>query len=105
LTDDRLDGVMKLIECDLLFKEDVKKIDLKLRVAKTGIDTFYYDLTNPKWEIVKITSEGWNTIKNNEIPLFKRYENNCIAQVYPSNENKEQAWNRFLRLFNLNSCK
>ena len=70
------------------------------------IALYYYDLTNPKWEIVKITSEGWDIVKNNEIPIFKRYENNCSSQVYPSKDyDKGIFFNRFLKLFNLESKK
>ena len=38
-----------------MYNEDIKKIKLDLRVAKTDKEEFYYDLTNPKWEVIKIT--------------------------------------------------
>src|SRR5947209_5119115 len=34
LSDDRLDGIIKLIESELQCNDDLKKIDLNLRVAK-----------------------------------------------------------------------
>ena len=99
-----LNGILKLIEAQFICKDVIRKVELKLRVAKTNDGTVYYDLTNPKWEIIKITSEGWNIVKDNTIPLFKRYENNYSLQVYPSKENdKTTYWNRFLKLFNLES--
>jgi hypothetical protein len=105
LTDDKLDGIIKLIESELMFNDDIRKVNLSLRVAKTNEnDTIYYDLTNSKWEIVKITSEGWDIIKNNDIPIFKRYEDNCSSQVYPSKDyDKEIFLKKFLKLFNLES--
>ncbi len=104
LTDDKLDGFIKLIESELMFNDDIKNVNLSLRVAKTNEDnTLYYDLTNLKWEIVKITSEGWDVIKNNDIPIFYRYENNCIPQVYPSKNYDKEIFNKFLKLFNLES--
>ncbi len=105
LSDDRLDGILKLIESQMMYNDDIKTVDLNLRVAKTGNgedSTFYYDLTNQKWEILKITSEGWDIVKDNSIPIFKRYDNNNSPQVIPSKEyGKEAHWDRFLKLFNL----
>ena len=74
------------------------------------IRLFYYDLTNQKWEIVKIASNGWEVVKNNEIPLFKRYENNSKAQVYPSStstdeQNNKEYFDQFFKLFNLRNSK
>jgi hypothetical protein len=104
LGEDLLNGILKLIEAQLMFHKDVRKIELNLRVAKTSDGIFYYDLTNPKWEIIKTTSEGWDLVKDNTIPLFKRHENNYSPQVYPSKDNNKVAyWNRFLQLFNLES--
>ena len=107
LSDDMLDGILKLIESQLMYNEDIKKIDLNLRVAKiiNDSDAIYYDLTNSKWEIIKITSEGWDILNNNEIPIFKRYEKNCSPQVYPSKKCDENTFNRFLKLFNIESKK
>ena len=105
LSDDMLDGILKLIESQLMYNEEIKKIDLDLRVAKKDKDEFYYDLTNPKWEIIKITSEGWDIINNNEQPIFKRYEKNCSPQVYPSKNYDKDIFNKFLKLFNVESKK
>lgn len=41
-----------------------------------------YDLTNSKWEIVKITPEGWEVAKPQK-PLFKRYTHQ-MPQVKPT---------------------
>jgi hypothetical protein len=66
LSNDILDGILKLIESQLMLNEYIKKIDLDLRVAKTDKnDAIYYDFSNLKWEIIKITSEGWEIIKDN----------------------------------------
>lgn len=34
-------------------------------------DSIYYDLSNEKWQVVKINKEGWEIVENPE--LFKRY--------------------------------
>lgn len=104
IKEETLNGILKLIEAQLMYQEVTRKVELKLRVAKTTDKTFYYDLTNPKWEVIKITSEGWDLVKDNIIPLFKRYENNYSPQVYPTKNNDNITyWNRFLKLFNLES--
>jgi hypothetical protein len=43
---------------------------------------WYYDLTNSDHEFIEITSEGWNIIKNIDLILFRRF-NNQATQVYP----------------------
>ena len=110
LSEDRLEGVLKQLESDLMFTtDDIKKIELSLRVAvrKEEPNVFYYDLTNSQWEIVKISSEGWEVVKNNSIPLFKRYERNCSPQVMPSSSSQEneKGFDQFFKLFNLQSEK
>ena len=103
ISGEKLDNVIKLIEAQSMFNVDLKKIDLSLRVAKTDDDVFYYDLTNQEWEIIKIKPSGWEMVKNDEIPIFKRYENNCSPQVYPSKDYKKGIFDKFLKLFNLKS--
>lgn len=110
LSEDRLEGVLKQLESDLMFTtEDLKKIELSLRIAvrKEEPNVFYYDLTNSQWEVVKISSKGWEVVKNNSIPLFKRYEGNCSPQVIPSSSSQEneKGFDQFFKLFNLQSEK
>ena len=62
LNDDKLDGIIKLIEAETSYNEDINTIELNLRVAQKN-KTFYYDLANQKWEIVKIASNGWEVSK------------------------------------------
>ena len=62
-------------------------IPLLLRVGcmKQGDDelTFYYDLTNPQWQYIKITKQQWELVDNNSNDnsqiLFVRY--NQTSQV------------------------
>ncbi|CAN5875455.1 hypothetical protein BH23THE1_BH23THE1_20500 [soil metagenome] len=107
LSEDKLEGILKLLESELMFSDNLKKIELSLRVGvqKEEPNVFYYDLTNPQWEIVRISSNGWDIVKNNNIPLFKRYEGNCSHQVIPSTsvQDNEKGFSQFLKLFNLQS--
>ncbi|MGD9672078.1 MAG: hypothetical protein AB7U98_01210 [Candidatus Nitrosocosmicus sp.] len=98
---ERLDRWINLIVSQKVFDENIKQEELQLRVAEKN-NIFYYDLTNPRWEIVKIASEGWEIKRNNELPLFKRYERNSRPQVYPIKDIKNhQYFREFLTLFNL----
>ncbi|WP_458718827.1 bifunctional DNA primase/polymerase [Candidatus Nitrosocosmicus sp. R] len=107
ISDDKLDAILKLLESELMFTDELKKIELSLRVAarKEEPNVFYYDLTNSEWEIVKISSKGWEVIKNNNLPLFKRYEGNCSPQVTPSSslQDNKKGFDQFFKLFNLQS--
>lgn len=110
ISDDKLDGIIKLIESQSMFDDNIRKIELSLRVAKLNAndydnDVFYYDLTTTKWEIVKISpDEGrWEIVKDSNLPIFKRHENNCSPQVYPLKEYGKDVFEQFLKLFNFGS--
>jgi hypothetical protein len=103
LSEDRLEGILKLIESQLTLDESIEKRELHLRVAKIDDESVYYDSTNSKWEIVKISKEGWDIIQNNEIPIFKRHDTSSISQVYPLKDYDVGIWDKFLSLFNLGS--
>jgi hypothetical protein len=58
----------------------------------------YYDLTNSKWEVVKITPNGWSIEK---CPvLFRRYSNQLMQQ-YPSVQYPSDIFDQFLKLLNV----
>ncbi len=106
ISDDKIDRIVKSIQAEKTFDENIEQKELFLRVAGLDDDAIYYDLTNQKWEIIKITHEVWQIVKNNEIPLFKRYERNSIPQVYPIKDiQNDQYFSEFLKLFNLRNQK
>ena len=67
---DNLQQVINILQAEARFG-NVKKIPLSNRVAKKN-DSFWYDLTNNKWQAVEINADGWNIIDNPPI-LFNRY--------------------------------
>jgi hypothetical protein len=80
---------------------DVAEKILYLRIAAGSDDTsIYYDLTNPQWQTIKITSQGW-LVEKAPTMMFRRY-NNQIAQVYPSIEYAENIFDKFINLINVN---
>lgn len=64
-----------------------------------GNNVIYYDLCNPKWEVIKITHAGW-TIEPHASPIFKRYAINN-PQVYPSRSYPPDILHKFIQLTNV----
>jgi hypothetical protein len=84
---------------------------LHLRVA-AFIDTdatdpsqniIYYDLCNTNWDIIKITSQGWDILKHDQQNiLFKRYPI-INAQVLPSKDYPDDIMEQLMKLTNVYS--
>ena len=80
-------------------------IKLNLRVAEAKAEgqvqpsCWYYDLTNKNWEFIKITSSGWDVVRDELI--FRRYSNQQ-PQIYPDRNYQPDIFDRFIRLVNIN---
>lgn len=61
-----------------LFNSEEKTIHLRSAIID---NTIYYDLTNNKWQVIKINANGWEII-NSECVLFRR-EKHHMPQVTP----------------------
>lgn len=64
----------------------------------------YYDLTNLKWQYIKITNHQWDLVGNNNsnispATLFVRY--NQAPQVLPDRNYEPDIFDKFLTLTNL----
>jgi hypothetical protein len=73
-------------------------IPLSLRVALHNGD-IYYDLSNDKWQCVRISQEGWEVVNRAPVPMFVRY--NQIPQADPDRNYEQNIFDRFLQLTNL----
>jgi hypothetical protein len=112
LSKDKLSSVLGLIKARAELNPDITRRELNLRVAKSSVNNknedkdnhicYYYDLINMNWQLVKITSEKWEIISNNENPIFKRYRNNN-TQVIPNRNYPAITPKKFLNLFNYDS--
>jgi hypothetical protein len=86
---------------------DNHTIPLSLRIAckkQEGDDlTFYYDLTDPKWQYIKITKHQWDLVDNNTDDnsqiFFVRY--NQTPQVLPERNYEPDIFDKFLALTNV----
>lgn len=86
-------AALRVMEAKACFEG--KRIELNNRVAWHN-QALYYDLTNDRWQAVKITSKGWIIVEEPPI-LFRRY-NHQQAQVKPEHGGD---FNELLHFFNL----
>jgi hypothetical protein len=98
LTTESLNNVLRVLEAKATFSGNPPK-DLHLRVAKcdNGI-SILYDLTNPEWQVVRVTESHWD-IEYSPI-IFRRYSNQK-PQVHPSKEYPLEIFDRFIDLTNV----
>ncbi len=78
INSDVLDSVIRVLESKACF--DGQQYILQNRLALHNGE-LWYDLTNEKWQAIKVNKEGWKT-ENNVPILFNRYPHNQ-AQVIP----------------------
>ena len=74
-------------------------VKLSTRVAKHE-GTIWYDLTNIKWQTVKVDKVGWEIIDNPPIS-FSRYRHQ-LQQVIPKNDG---CINKILKYINIKESK
>ena len=101
--------VINILTAKAEFDSSSEIVQLFVRVAILENDpyTIYYDLTNKKWEIVKITHEGWSVVSSRDAPiLFTRFSNQK-PQVYPAISKSYTAdiFDQFIELINLSKGK
>ena len=77
---------------------DGPTIPLSLRVAWQNGD-IYYDLSNDKWQCVKISQQGWEIVNSTPGPMFVRF--NQIPQADPDRNYEQNIFDKFLQLTNL----
>jgi hypothetical protein len=73
-------------------------IPLSLRVAWYN-GNIYYDLSNDKWQCVRISQEGWEEVDSTPVPMFVRF--NQTPQEDPDKNFEENLFDKFLQLTNL----
>ena len=77
---------------------DGPTIPLSLRVAWQDGD-IKYDLSNDKWQGIKISKQGWEIVNSTPSPVFVRY--NQTPQADPDRYYEQNIFDKFLQLTNL----
>lgn len=93
-TKDAITQTITILSAKALF-ENSKPVALYTRVAEYQ-NEFWYDLTNSKWQAVKITPTGWSVVDNPPI-LFNRYRHQSESIIPAHNGDI----NRILKYINL----
>ena len=98
LSSETLTSVLNILKSKAEFENNTR--NLHLRVAGSDAEPYviYYDLTNSKWEVIKITVDGWS-IEKSPI-MFRRYSNQR-TQSYPSVHYPSDIFDQFLTLLML----
>jgi hypothetical protein len=77
---------------------DGKTIPLSLRVSWHDGD-IYYDMSNDRWQCLKISEQKWEILNHSPSPLFVRF--NETAQAEPDRDYEGDIFDKFLELTNL----
>lgn len=127
LSEEDLKKVVRILEAKAEFGSDVSRHRLDVRVrgynrqkeldfenresAYNGyelgdededaedFDEIYYDLTNKKWEAIRITAQGWEIVKDPPI-LFRRHGGER-AQPHPNRNYRKDVLKQFIGLLNV----
>ncbi|HEY7079595.1 MAG TPA: DNA polymerase domain-containing protein [Nitrososphaeraceae archaeon] len=98
LTTENLNNVLRVLEAKATFSGNIPR-ELHLRVARyDNGNSILYDLTNPEWQIVRITVTGWD-IEYAPV-IFTRYSNQ-IPQAFPSKYYPPEIFDMFIGLLNI----
>ena len=94
---EKIENITNILKADAEITGNIKHLDL--RVGKTDDYTFFYDLTNSKWSLIKITPSEWSIIDNDVPIMFKRYSQQ--PQVNPSLHYNTDIFDKFMDLVNV----
>ena len=100
LSSEDINGVLLTLKGRALFDGQRRHIEIRTARVTDGDPAIYYDLTNPKWECVKVTPDGW-TVEQAPV-LFARYNNNS-QQAAPEVDYPGDIFDQFLKLTNIAS--
>ena len=71
---------------------------MSLRVAWQNGD-INYDLSNDKWQCIKVSQQGWEKVNRTPAPVFVRF--NQTPQADPERNYEQNIFDKFLQLTNL----
>ncbi|HOW60175.1 MAG: toprim domain-containing protein [Candidatus Moraniibacteriota bacterium] len=66
---DSINNALNIIKGEAIFNGSEYKLECRVAIRD---DAIWYDLSNKKWQAVKITKDGWEIVDNSPI-MFRRY--------------------------------
>lgn len=97
LSNEDVTSALNVLKAKAQFSGVQRYLDIRV-VSMPGQDAILYDLTNEKWECVKVTKDDWSV---DPAPVvFTRYANHK-PQVYPAKEYPADILDRFMQLVNV----
>jgi hypothetical protein len=100
LSSEDINSALNALKGRALYDGPRRYIELRVASIPGDDNTIYYDLTNEKWQCVKITKDGW-TVEQAPV-LFARY-NNHLPQVEPARDAQRDSFDKFLALTNISN--
>ena len=79
LSGETLTSILNILKAKAEFENNTRNLSLRVAGSDKEPNVIYYDLTNIKWEVVKITSDGWSIEKSPIV--FRRYSNQRIQTI------------------------
>jgi hypothetical protein len=100
LNSESVTNVLNILKANAEFDGVTRNLHVRVASIPEEPFTIYYDLTNKKWQVIKITENGWN-IEYAPV-IFRRYSNQQ-PQVYPckSKEYPDDIFDRFMNIVNV----
>lgn len=115
-----LASTCNVIEAKALFSDKIKELNLRVSdghvdinedesplanyqqhsMQQQQVDTYYYDLTNKKRQVVKITSEGWTIEDPANVPTVFYRRQGQLPQATPSRDYPVDIFDQFMDLIN-----
>lgn len=95
LSSEDITSTLNVLKAEAQFNGNQRVLDVRV----VGDDSsFYYDLTNPEWQCIKISKNGW---KVEAVPVvFTRYANHK-PQAYPAKSYPPDIFEKFMQLVNI----
>ena len=98
LSSEDITSTLNVLKAEAQFNGPQRQLDVRVVSMPGDNSTIYYDLTNPEWQCITITPDGWSV---QAAPVvFTRYANHK-AQVYPVKDYPADILDQFLKFLNV----
>jgi Bifunctional DNA primase/polymerase, N-terminal len=93
-----LNNAIRVLQAEGIFSGEERILNLRVAWAEK-LKEIHYDLTDPQWKCIRITTEKWDIIKHTDNVLFTRF--NQKAQVMPDRNYPLNIFDQYLDLMQI----